>query len=183
MLTGLAVSAGETDSFSNIEMIDGSIYDDNMTGDSNANQLVGDGGNDTLYGASGNDTLSGGSGADVLYGGDGADLLYGGADSDIFVFEAANAFNAEDLIADFNVSTDDDVLDISDILDGTSYVHGVDVIADWVEITTSGSDSLVKVDTTGTATFSSGTQIVTLEGVTGLTDEAALVTSGNLIVA
>jgi hypothetical protein len=40
----------------------------------------------------------------------------------------------------------------------------------------------VKIDVTGTGTFGGGTQIALLEGITGLTDEAALVSNGNLVV-
>jgi hypothetical protein len=69
------------------------------------------------------------------------------------------------------------------ILDGTGYQHGVDAVTDWIQITTSSSDSVVKVDVTGSATFGAGTQIATLTGITGLTDEAALVSSGNLLMA
>jgi hypothetical protein len=75
------------------------------------------------------------------------------------------------------------VLDISDILVSTAYNHGVDLITDWGQITTSGSDSIVKVDRDGTGGTYSLAQIATLQGITGLTDEAALVSSGNLVVA
>jgi hypothetical protein len=72
---------------------------------------------------------------------------------------------------------------VSDILDATSYNHDADPITDWVEITTSGSDSVVKIDRDGTGGTYSMTQVATLQGITGLTDEAALVTSGNLLAA
>lgn len=83
----------------------------------------------------------------------------------------------------FNITNDNDVLDISDILDATSYSHAVVAITDWVEITDSGSDSIVRVDHDGTGGTYSMTQIATLESITGLTDEAALVSSGNLLAA
>lgn len=136
-----------------------------------------------FYGGDGGDTIDGKGGDDVLYGEDGLDVLWGARGADTFVLEDTTAFNDVDVIKDFDDSTDNDVLDISDILDNTSYNHGVDAITDWVEITTNGSDSEVRVDTTGSASFGSGTHIATLEGITGLTDEAALVSSGNLIVA
>jgi hypothetical protein len=66
------------------------------------------------------------------------------------MLEATEAFNNVDVIKDFNISTDNDVLDISDILDATAYNHGVDLITNWAEITTSGADSVVKVDRDGT---------------------------------
>ena len=39
------------------------------------------------------------------------------------------------------------------------------------------------VDTTGTATFGPGQHIAAIQGVTGLTDEVALVTAGTVIAA
>lgn len=117
----------------------------------------------------------------TLSGGDGQDDLYGGAGQDIFVFEAASAFNDIDTVNDFNAA-DGDALDLSDILTDAGYDPMTDLITDFVQIATSGSDSIVRVDVTGAASFGAGTQIATVAGVTGLTDEAALVASGNLIV-
>ncbi|HIF26202.1 MAG TPA: hypothetical protein EYG18_01795 [Micavibrio sp.] len=187
--SGTWVNINEYDS---IENLTGSDYADDLFGDNSDNVLNGGAGNDHIEGKGGADTLIGGSGADnlegdggndILYGGDGLDTLWGEAGDDVFVFENATAFNNIDVVKDFDISTENDALDISDILDNTSYVHGTDPITDWVEITTSGSNSIVKVDTTGTGTFGAGTQIATLEGITGLTDEAALVSSGNLIAS
>jgi len=45
------------------------------------------------------------------------------------------------------------------------------------------SDGVVKVDRNGTGGTYSMEQIALLEGITGLTDESALITSGNLGVA
>ena len=187
--SGTWVNINEYDS---IENLTGSDYADDLFGDNSDNVLNGGAGNDHIEGKGGADTLIGGSGADnlegdggndILYGGDGLDTLWGEAGDDVFVFENTTAFNNIDVVKDFDISTENDALDISDILDNTSYVHGTDPITDWVEITTSGSNSIVKVDTTGTGTFGAGTQIATLEGITGLTDEAALVSSGNLIAS
>ena len=135
-------------------------------------------GNDVLYGEAGNDLLHGGEGNDTLYGGDGLDTLFGGAGDDIFVFETASAFNNVDVIKDFNLT--DDAIDISDLL--SSYDPLNDLLADWVEMTTSGTDTILSIDRDGIGGTYSMTQIATIQGVTGLTDEAALVTNGNLIV-
>lgn len=53
-------------------------------------------------------------------------------------------------------------------------------ITDFVQITTSGSHSILSIDADGGA--NSFVQIASIIGVTGLTDEAALVSSGNLVV-
>ena len=74
-----------------IENVQGSMYDDVLTGDDKANSLWGlDGmdsltgrdGDDTLNGGAGNDTLDGGDDDDILQGGPGADVLTGGDDDD-----------------------------------------------------------------------------------------------------
>jgi hypothetical protein len=76
--TGFA--AGDT--YTSIEDLCGSVYNDNLTGDSDANTIWGLSGNDALYGRGGNDMLLGGDGNDVLFGGAGADQLFGDAGTD-----------------------------------------------------------------------------------------------------
>ncbi len=124
-------------------------------------------------------TTSGGS-TTILNGGDGLDDLYGGEGSDHFVFENASAFNDVDLINGFDVN-DNDALDISDILSSAGYNSATDAITDYLQITDSGSDSDVRVDVTGSASFGAATQIANIIGVTGLTDETTLENNGVII--
>lgn len=63
------------------------------------------------------------------------------------------------------------------------YNPGTDVLTDFVQIADSGGSSTVSVDLDGTGGTYSWTQIGTLSGITGLTDEAALVSNGNLVVS
>lgn len=161
------------------ESLYGTSYNDVIYGHEGTDTLYGNGGNDTLYGGVGNDTLYGGDGTDTLYGGSGADTLNGGAGSDTFRFESGSAFSNIDTISDFTTGSSDKI-HIADLLIG--YDPLTDLITDFVEITTSGSNSILKVDRDGTAGTYSLSQIATITGVTGLTDEAALVTNGNLIV-
>ena len=105
----------------------------------------------------------------------------GGSGANTYIFTLDTAFDGIDTITDFDEG-DGDVLDISDIIAG-NYDPLVHALTDFVEITTSGTSSIVKVDHDGTGTAFSMTQIATLNGVTGLTDEAALAASGNLIVS
>ena len=56
-----------------VERVQGSDHDDQLTGDAGPNALYGRGGVDQLDGGGGNDGLRGGPGADVLKGGDGAE--------------------------------------------------------------------------------------------------------------
>lgn len=153
--------------------------DDDLHGGDGEDKLYGGNGSDTLYGGDGNDELRGEDGDDVLFGGLGADTLIGGNGADTLVFEAASAFSAVDTITGFN-KTAGDAIDISDVLEG--YDPLTDLITDFVQITTSGSDSLLSVDRDGTGSTYGFAQIATISGVTGLTDEAALVNSNNLIV-
>ena len=70
------------DSFSSIEAVIGSRFNDTLNGDGAANTLSGGSGNDTIDGGDGNDTLDGGEGNDALTGGLGNDVLHGGAGND-----------------------------------------------------------------------------------------------------
>jgi Ca2+-binding RTX toxin-like protein len=151
-----------------------------LTGGTGTDTMYGNGGNDTLVGGAGNDSLYGGSGNDILTGDGGTDYLNGGAGADIFVFKAATALSASDTIADFNTG-DGDRIDISDVLSG-HYNPLQDAIDDFVTLTTSGSNTLLKVDLDGTGGTYSPTQIATITGVTGLNVDD-LVSSGHLLVA
>ena len=105
------------DTFSSIENITGSSYDDIITGNTGANVLRGEAGNDKLIGGNGNDTLLGGLGADKLY---------GGAGGDRFIFKAAQestvATSGRDTIYDF-VYAEGDRIDLSGI-DASTKIAG-----------------------------------------------------------
>ena len=185
LATGVTTGSGTADTFDNIENVIGRSGADNITGDDGANKLEGRngtdtisgaGGNDLIYGGEGSDTLSGGDGDDVLYGGNGADSMTGGDGADIFAFLSGET--GTKTITDFTTG-DGDALDLSDML--SAFDPMTDLLTDFVEITDSGSDSIVRVDTDGGA--NSFVQIAILSGVTGLTDEDALEASGNLIAA
>ncbi|MGV6800551.1 MAG: M10 family metallopeptidase C-terminal domain-containing protein [bacterium] len=64
------------DTFTQIERIYGSAFNDNITGDGAGNYLRGGAGTDTLSGGAATDLLSGGTGADALDGGTGLDWAY-----------------------------------------------------------------------------------------------------------
>lgn len=171
---------------------DGSIYQMSaltitISGDSENNLLNGSAQNDVLNGYAGNDTLRGSDGSDYLYGGDGddtlsggsgVDMLYGQNGADTFVFDADSAFTNSNNIQDFSLS-EGDKFDVSDLLSG--YDPLADAITDFVQITESSGNSYLNVDTDGGA--DNFVQVAYLYNETGLTDEAALETSGNLITA
>ncbi|QRF66173.1 calcium-binding protein [Ponticoccus alexandrii] len=95
LLTGFTGGGGQSqaigDTFSSIENLRGSAFDDILNGDDNAN------------------VLSGGDGADILRGRGGADVLEGGAGADSFVF---NIGFGDDRVVDFENGVD--VLDFSE---------------------------------------------------------------------
>jgi hypothetical protein len=101
----------------------------------------------------------------------------GGADS--FVFESASAFSNIDVITDFSTGQSDN-LNLADVVD---FDPGIHAITDFVEMTTSGTDTILKVDANGTTGGVSFVQIATLQNITGLTDEQDLFDTGNLIAA
>lgn len=80
-LTSAAKNTGEAagDSYTSIENIYGSAFDDTLEGDSGANQIVGGAGNDILDGADGADTLAGGAGNDIYFVGIVGDIVTEGA--------------------------------------------------------------------------------------------------------
>jgi Ca2+-binding RTX toxin-like protein len=69
--------AAAGDSYTGVEGLVGTIFNDVLFGDAQSNQL---------YGGYGNDFLVGGGGEDVLFGGSGSNELLGGAGNDYFDF-------------------------------------------------------------------------------------------------
>ncbi|MCL4677702.1 MAG: type I secretion C-terminal target domain-containing protein [Alphaproteobacteria bacterium] len=171
---------------SGVDTIEGNVGNDTLRGYNGSDTIDGGDGNDLIYGGSQDDILIGGAGNDqlfgdndndILIGGLGADELTGGNGSDIFRFVEGEAFDAVDTIKDFNTTYDS--IDVADLLEGFDPL--TDAITDFVQITTSGSDSLVAVDADGGG--DNFIQIAVILNKTGLTDEAALVASGRLIAA
>ncbi|MEZ0224514.1 MAG: type I secretion C-terminal target domain-containing protein [Alphaproteobacteria bacterium] len=149
-------------------------------GNASANVITGNSGNNNLNGNGGADTIDGGLGDDKIYGGSGADTVTGSDGMDTFVFKSTTAYTSVDTVTDFD-AVEGDKLDLSNLL--TSFDPLTMALTDWVRISDSGSDSIVEVDRDGLGAGFSFTQIATLSGVTGLTDEDALATSGTLIIA
>ena len=125
-----ALNTGEAagDTYSSIENIFGTIYDDILIGDAGDNDLQGLGDDDQLIGADGDDRLFGGDGDDRLTGGRGDDDLFGGAGSDTFVFGA-------------NSGTDR-IFGFEDGLDIIQFQSGPTQFSD-LTITFDGADSLI----------------------------------------
>ena len=94
----VGINSGDAagDTFSGIEGIYGSAFNDSLRGNGGANRLEGANGNDFLLGRGGNDTLFGGNGNDTLAGSSGADLLNGGGGIDrASYFDASTGLTAD----------------------------------------------------------------------------------------
>ncbi|MEJ0038742.1 MAG: M10 family metallopeptidase C-terminal domain-containing protein [Gammaproteobacteria bacterium] len=151
-----------TDTLSNFENLTGSKSTDTLYGDASANVIDGKDQNDVLYGRGGADTLTGGA-----------------TGADTFVFELSTAFSDVDTITDF--STSNDKIDLHDILD-LAFDPLTDLIADFVNFTDSGANSIMSVDRDGAGTTYGFDNVATLNGLNGL-DETTLYGNGNLLAA
>ncbi len=101
-------AAGDT--YTSIEGLKGTDFNDTLEGDGAANTLIGHQGNDSLLGLSGDDSLVGGGGADTLEGGLGSDTLSGNNGDDTFVYDLGDG---ADTITGFVAgAASDDVLDL-----------------------------------------------------------------------
>jgi Ca2+-binding RTX toxin-like protein len=152
--------------------------DDTLRGGTGNDSLMGQGGNDLLYGDEGDDFLRGGDGNDFLAGGSGRDHLFGGSGADTFTFLSTDNFDSYDSIRDFSLA-DGDSVDISDLLEG--YDSTTSLIEDFVRFsnTNDGLNTAIFVNTDGQGTDFRLVGII--EGSTGLTDEAQLISNGTLI--
>lgn len=133
-----------------------------------------------LHGNSGDNSLNGDRGDDTLEGHEGHDFLTGGMGADLFVYSAASFDGLDDTIADFFVDQGDRV-DIHDLLSGFDPLTSL--LADFVQISVSGNDSVLSVDVDGSALGFTWVQVATLSNASGLPDAETLVANGNLIVA
>ena len=141
--------------------------------DTDPSTMVGNNGNDILVGGLRGDTLRGNNGNDTLAGGGGNDVLSGGSDSDLFDYNAlsdADFGTAGDTITDFEKGLDD--LDLHDLLATFSgYTTETAFSGGYLNFAASGSNTLVQVDSDGSANSDGGndSSFVTLATITGVT--------------
>ena len=96
------------------------------------------------------ESLSGGSGNDVIVGGPGSDTMSGGGGSDIFAYSPADLDGSTDVISDFELGQDGDILDLSAIFAETGIEDVQDLIdQDYLTIQEAGNQLSVKVDADG----------------------------------
>ncbi|SCB30229.1 beta strand repeat-containing protein [Cupriavidus alkaliphilus] len=164
-----AVNLG-TDSYTKMEGVVGSAFNDTISGSA---------GNDVLRGGAGDDVLAGAAGNDLLVGGAGADTLAGGDGSDIFRVLRSDAASV-DTIADFNLApaaSGGDVLDLSDLLSGVGVSS--DNAAQFVRLAEVDGNTVVSLDRDGTGTAAAFQDVAVLQGMVGL-DLNTLLSNGNI---
>lgn len=103
--TATGVASGK-DTFKNVESIQGTFYNDKLTGDGKSNLLVGMDGNDRIFGGGGQDMITGDGG---LYG-PGDDTLDGGRGVDYVSFSGSSGPVEADLAAGSAIGEGSDTL-------------------------------------------------------------------------
>ncbi|TXH87488.1 MAG: type I secretion C-terminal target domain-containing protein, partial [Rhodoferax sp.] len=154
---------------------------------SNSNDTItGSAGRDRISGLDGNDTISAGTGADWVSGGRGNDTLTGGAGADTFHWQLTDRSLAGqpaiDTLTDFDVAaakSGGDVLDLRDLLQGEA---GTSNLQNYLDFTTSGSNTILRISSTGG--FTGGTysaaaedQRIVFQGISNLGNALGLGTS------
>ncbi len=80
---GKAYFKTQVDTFANMEVMEGSNFNDTMYGGAGHDSFVGKNGDDSLFGGDGNDFIEGKWDQDLIDGGNGVDRLYGGLGNDV----------------------------------------------------------------------------------------------------
>ena len=150
---------------------------DAIWGDDGDDYLEGEAGDDEIYGEAGNDSLLGNAGDDTLTGGLGNDTMSGGAGSDQYVFKYTDLTdNSIDIITDFTVGVDGDVLDLRDMHTGNieanpDYIVGEEIypyLLGYVRFIKSGDDTVVAYDIDGQGIDFTPQAVAILENVDSL---------------
>jgi Ca2+-binding RTX toxin-like protein len=167
LAASLAISSVTgSDNLYSIENVTGSDHDDALYGDAFNNVLIGGAGSDILNGLGGDDTLIGGVGIDILNGGTGAD---------IFKYEAGDLDGALDIIQDYNIA-EGDKIDVSELLTGYDLVKSD--ITDFARFVDQGGDTVLQINTAGTAVPADYVDLARVTGGAGLNIETVLELGG-----
>lgn len=121
-----------------------------LSGNGGRDRLIAGAGEDVLFGGGGRDVLFGGLGDDTLFGGAGDDRMDGGSDTDTFLFVAGQHGN--DLIQNFSA--------VEDVID----IDGVGGAA--VNLTTTATDTVLTVAGFAGNSITIENQLLTLADIT-----------------
>jgi hypothetical protein len=140
-------------------LITGSGFNDIITAEDDGDVvIIGHDGNDTitanngkntLFGGDGNDRIIAGQGEDYIFGGSGNDTLTGGSDNgsdsdaDRFIWLAKDGDGSTDVITDFTLGENGDIIDIANLLQGET----TETIANFLQLT--GSTLAVDINGDG----------------------------------
>jgi len=128
----------------------------------------------TFTGTTGRDVITGSAGDDIIIGGAGADVLAGGAGINIFTYTSLR--DAGDLVMDFVPGKD--LIDLRTLLVSLGIDPATALSAGFVRLIGGASNTLLVIDTDGSAGPSAPRNLATLLGVS----PAAIVPSRDLIL-
>ncbi len=159
--TGTATSTGLSDTFTSIENLIGSEFNDTLVGNAASNFLSGRAGTDIINGAGGND---------IIHGGAGNDTLTGSTGSNTFLWLAGDAvpMPAVDVITDFKntpVGSGGDVVNLKELLSGEHSLVGSGSLDGYLNFSQTGANTTLAIDTTGSGNFSSPAQTIVFQNV------------------
>jgi len=181
--TGNVILDRDQEGKGNGEALEGNGLDNIIVSDSSGNILNGYEGNDVLLGGDGNDSLNGGTGRDWLVGGLGNDVATGGAGNDLIDVSEGNTdtvryeskLDGQDVISGFDNAGGagaQDFINLDPLFDNLGI--GAGSRSALVDISTSGGNTIVKVDVDGVAGFGANDIQITILGITsGITKGTA----------
>ena len=185
---GAAADDGESGEGDNVaadvEVIDGSPYDDAIVGNATDNRIDAGEGDDFVDGAAGQDTVLGGPGADTLYGGDGNDVVDAGSGADAVDGgpgddrlldgldgdpDRLDGGDGED-VADYSGSRANLRISLNGVADDGGPAEGDDVLTEDV-LTGSGSDVVTGAAGRNVIDTGDGDDVIGLRGDAGVVDD------------
>jgi Ca2+-binding RTX toxin-like protein len=163
-LADSSVNTGDAagDTYSSVENLIGSAFDDTLIGDGGNNTLTGGLGNDTLIGGAGGDVLAGGAGDDTLDGGSGNDSLRGGIGNDTYFVDSAG----DQIIENANEGTDTVMIGTASYMLSANLENAIATLAGDTTIIGNASDNSL-TGNTGNDTLDGGIGTDTLNGGDG----------------
>ena len=171
----------------------GTLNDDNLSGNTNNYYLFGDAGNDTLSladsdgildGWTGNDTLLGNSGDDLLLGYTGDDSLAGGAGMDLLAGEAGddilNGYGQTSYEYDYlSGGAGVDVFVLGDVFDAFYQGAGYATVTDFASVESDKLQVFGSIDDYSLSEYDGGTDIYYQDDLIGYVANTAEITLEN----